>query len=118
LDMEYETVVGLSGDPAFVGGFVVVVGRSCSEYDVQFLSESPGTQTQDHSPHPSHTKRPRQMHDQEPPGQDLSRMIATRDPKNYSDSSLHVANAHRHPQDTHARATSCPLCTCTHRRWC
>ena len=117
LDMEYETVVDLSGDPAFVGGFVVSAGRSCSEYDIQFLSESLRTQTQDHSPQPTHTNRPGQTHDQEPPGQDLSRMIATHDPEKDHDMDIRVANAHTHPQNTHAHATSCPLYTCTHRGW-
>jgi len=89
-DMEYETVVGLSGDPALVGGFVVVVGRSCSEYDIQFPSKSHRTQAQNHSPHPTHTNGPRQTHDQEPPEQDLSRMIAAHDPEKNHDTDIRV----------------------------
>jgi hypothetical protein len=114
--MEYETVVGPSGDPAFVGGLVVFAGRSCSEYDIQFLSESPGTQAQDQSPHQTHTNRPRQMHDQEPPGQDLSCTGATHDPEKDHDMDIRVAFAHEPCQITHAHATSCGMYTCAHRR--
>ena len=113
MDMEYESVAGLSGDPVFVGGFVVSAGRSCSEYDIQFLSESLGTQAQDHFPHLMPTNRSRQMHDQEPPGQDLSGMIAAHDPEKGHDTDISVANAH-HTLKSHTHVQQVVPCVHVH----
>jgi hypothetical protein len=54
------------------------------------------------------------------PGAESEHHNATRvshDPENDHETGIRVAFAPRHPQITHARATSCLMCTCAHRRW-
>ena len=119
--MEYETLVGLSGDPVVEGDLVRPVGRSGAKQAVQVLSGSLTTQLQGDVPYPADASRPMQSHDQEAREHDLSRMTATHDShylKNGHDTSLGFAKARQHPQKTHALATSCPVCTCVHRWWC
>jgi hypothetical protein len=118
--MEHETHVGHSGVSAVEGGLVDPVGRSWSEHNVEPLSGSARTQAQDHSPHSTHAKMPRQTHDQELQEQTLSTAITSHDShhlKNRYDTGILVASAHRHPQNTHARATSCGMYTCAHMWW-
>jgi len=115
LDMEYSTLVGLSGYPVVEGGFVGPVGSSWPEQDVESLSGSARIQAQDHSPDPTHTKMPRQSHNREPAEQDRSTATATHDsrhPKNDGGTADLVAFAHRYPQIPHARATVLRVCTC------
>jgi len=121
MDMKDETPVGLGGDPALEARRAVPAGRSWREDNVRFLSGSARTQAQEHSPQLAHAKTPRDSHDREPPKQNRSTVTATRDnddPMDDHDIGLLVAIAHRHPQITHAPATSCPVCTCARRRWC
>ncbi len=108
--MEYETIVGLSGDSVVRSRRRNPVGRSWSEHNVQALSGSARLQAQDQSLHPTHTKMPRPSHDREPPEQNRSTANAihdSHDPKNGHDTGRLVANARRDPQITHARATLC-----------
>ena len=115
--MEYETLVGLSGDPVVEGDLGGPVGHSRVEQPVRALSGSARTQAQNHSPHPPHARMSRQSHDRETREQNLSSTIVTRvshDPENDHETGIRVAFAPRHPQITHARATSCPVCTCAH----
>ncbi len=110
--MEHSTLVGLSGDSVVDDGPVGPVGDSRAEQSVRALSGSARTQAQEHSPHPTHTKMPRQSHDREPPEHNRSTANAIHDrndPKNGHDTGRLVANARRHPQITHAPATSCPV---------
>ena len=119
MDMNQETLAGGSGNPVIDGDLVRPVGCSGTKHAVQALSGSLRTQPQDDTPHPADASRPMQAHDQEVPEHDLSRITATRDsrdPENNRGTVLRVANALRHPQITHARATSCPVCTCAHHR--
>ena len=51
--MEYETLVGLSGDSVVEGGLVHPVGRSAVNQAVQAFSGSLRTLPQDDSPHPA-----------------------------------------------------------------
>jgi hypothetical protein len=60
-----------------------------------------------------------QPHDQEAPEHDLNRMTATHDShylKIDSNTGLGFVSARRHPQNTHAHATSCGMYTYVHRR--
>jgi len=122
--MEYETLTGLSGDPVVEGGLGGPVGHSRTEQPVRALSGPARTQAQKRSPHPPHARMSpsvsRQSHDRETREQNLSSTIATRvshDLENDHETGIRVAFAHRHPQITHALATSCPVCTCAHHRW-
>ena len=120
LGMDQESLSGCSGDPVVDGDLVHPV--CCSE------PYKPSGLSQDRSG-PSHrtilrtqqtTSRSMQPHDEEALEQELSRMTATYDShylKNGSNTGHHIANARRHPQNTHARATSCGMYTCVHRRW-
>jgi len=120
--MEYETLVGLSGDPVVEGGLGGPVVYSRTEQPVRALSGSARTQAQNHSPHSPHARMSRQSQDRETREQNLSSTIATRvchDPENDHEAGIRVAFAPRHPQITHARATVLRVCTCAHagRGW-
>ena len=120
MDMEHETFVGRSENPVVEGDLVHPVGCSEAEHAARGLCRSSRIQSQETIPHPGDASRPMQYHDQEVPEHDLSRMTATHDshdPENNRGTVLRVAIAPRHPQITHAHATSCPMCTCAHRRW-
>jgi len=117
--MEHETLISYSGDSVADDGFVEPVGRSWPEDNVESLPGSTRAQTQEHCPYPIFTEMPRQSHDRKAPELNRSTVIAARDsdnPKDDRDSGLLVATAYRHPQITHAHATSCGMYTCTHRR--
>ena len=118
--MNQETLAERSGSPVIDGDLVHPVGCSGARHAVQALSGSLTTQPQVDIPQPVDASRPMQSHDQEAPEQDLSRMTATYDShylKIDRDTGFRVANARRHPQNTHAHATSCLMYTCAHR-WC
>ncbi len=118
--MEYETLVGLSGNPVVDDGLVDLVGRSRVEQPVRTSSGSARTQAQGHSPHPTHARMSRQSHDRKAPEQNLSTAIATHDSHILRidvDTGLSVAIAHRHPHITHARATQLLMYTCRQSRW-
>jgi len=107
--MKHETLIDHSGDPAVEGGHVDLVGRLWPEQDLRVLSVSARTQAQDHSPHLKHAKMSRRSHRREAAEQYLSRMTAAHDSHhaNYDpDAGILIAIAHRHSQNTHARATS------------
>jgi hypothetical protein len=119
MDMEHETLISRSGDTVADDGFVDPVGRSWPRDNVESLSGSTRTQALEYSPHPAPTEMSRQPHDRKALKLNLRTAIAVRDshdPKDDRDSWLCVATAHRHPEITHAHATSCGMYTCAHRR--
>ena len=108
MDMKQEMPAGPGGNVAVDGGFVDPVGRSWFGDYVQFLIESPKTQPQDHSAYPTHSKMPRNPLHGEAREQNLSDTTSTRDCHRLEsdrDADFSIAIAHRHPQNTHARAT-------------
>lgn len=108
-------LIGLSGDLAVDGGFIVPVGRSCPEHNAQPLIGSARTQALDHSPHLIYPKMPRRSQDRERSEQTLSTTTPDYDSHDRihdHDADLLVANARRHLQITHAHATSWLMSTC------
>jgi hypothetical protein len=118
--MEHPALAGHSADPAVEDGFVGPVARSWPGDNIQSLSGSSRSQVLDHSPHPTHAKMPRQSHIRAAPEQSRNPAAATtdsRDPKNGWCTPVAIAFARRHPQITHAHATSCGVYTCAHTWW-
>ncbi len=121
VDMAHSTLIGHGGDPTVEGGSVDAVRRLWPKNGLPCLFGWTRTRDQEHSSQPTHAKMQRPSHERRDPEQIRSSTIAARDinhPKNDRDTGLRVAIAHRHPRITHARATSCPVCTCAHHRWC
>ncbi len=113
--MEYETLVGLSGDPVVDGGLVHPSAHSWPRQDALSLSEASTAHAESQSPQRMQTKMSRHSHDRETREQNLRSTIATRvrhDPENNRDTGIRVAYAPRQPQITHALATSCGMYTC------
>jgi len=119
MNMQHKKLIDHSGDPVIGGGLFHSVGCSRATQAVQALSGSLRTQPQDDSPHPSPANRQIQSHYQEAPEHDLSTTTAAHGSqvsKNDRDTGFSVAKARQDPQNTHARATSCGMYTCSHRR--
>jgi hypothetical protein len=108
---------GPGGNVAVDGCFVDPVGRTQPGHNVQSPCRSTRTQAQEHSPHPTRTEMSRQAYDGERPEQVPSVTTPAsdgHDPIHDRDIGFRVAIAYSHPDITHARATSCPICTCAH----
>ena len=118
VQMKHEVSAGPGGNVTVDGGLVDPGGHSTAEQSVRALSGSARAQALNHSPHPMHARMSRPAHDPRPPGQNLSTANAIHDrpdPANEQCTPVATAFARRHPQITHAPATSCPMYTCAHQ---
>ncbi len=114
--MEHATLVRHSGESSVDSGLVGRFGCSWPEHNVQSLSESARIQARDRSPHPTHTKMPRQSHDRETTEWVLKTATATHtspDSKNDRDTGLLIANAQTLPKHTRTCNTLRDVYMCT-----